>query len=108
MESMYGLLENINVKGFRHMAEVPIVGYDGTMENEFGEEVPKPVYDDFDKAPERFGMLADDDTLPVFLRTKDRTAISGGRVASYNTLCLQVAKAKIEALEARIAELERN
>lgn len=97
---LYNALEDLEHKSYRHIAEMPILGLDENKE---------AVHDDSNptEAPERFGLTADGDKLPSFLRSADGGSLSGGRLANYALICIKHQKQVIEQFEARILALEK-
>ena len=98
-QAMYALLDQVAVKGYRYKSEIPILGYRKTkkIKNELGEMEPEPILDSPEKAPERFGFMANE--LPPFLSSPGKKGVAAGRIASFNTICLQHQKTLIEQLQ---------
>lgn len=108
LKELYSLLDNLSMKSYRHKAEIPILGYEKEKKVEFGirKGEPEPIYDDPLRAPERFGLMADDINLPGFLASKGMLGLSGGRLANYSLICHRHVKSLIEDLTQRLEALE--
>jgi len=98
-DKMWDALGIVNVMGYRYKSEA-VIGWDKKKLDD--DDCPTPIYGKYEDAPERYGFLADDKSLPEYLVSADRKGIAPGRIAAWNTVCLKVAKAKIEELEARL------
>jgi hypothetical protein len=70
-----------------------------------GEEVPEPILDKPEKAPERFGFLANE--LPDFLSSKGQKGVSAGRIVAFNTVCIKYQKTLIEQLQEEVNVLKK-
>jgi len=115
-EYFYDLLDELKVKSFRFKAEIPISGYDEVKkikEKHTGRLKPAPIYDDPEKAPERFGLMADE--LPDFLSSKDKKGLNANRIAAFVLTIVQHQKKliadmriEIDDLKIRVEALESN
>jgi len=127
--NFYAVLDDIKVQAYRYKAEIPILGYAETAENavkiarieeandkkagkewdrkqrsEREDELRGAIFDNPEKAPQRYGVMANE--LPVFLSSADKKGVSGSRLATYLIVIVQQQKKLIADLTARVEAIE--